>query len=243
MPILAAIVPTLENGGISRDGLTITYHLRHNVRWQDGAPFTSHDVSFSYRAIMNPATTVSTRHGYDQIARVDTPDPLHRRLPAEAPVLAGRAHVLRTQRRAVFHPTGAPARALPRLEPRFVQRQARRHGPVQGRAVAARRPRRVRRERRLLLGQAEVAADHRIVRPRREYDRQPDARARGRLVLRRDAARVSPAHGHRRRRRAARTDERERLHPLQHQARARTTTPTCAGRSGWRSTRRCWFAR
>jgi peptide/nickel transport system substrate-binding protein len=75
VPILAAVVPTLENGGISRDGLTITYHLRHGVRWQDGAPFTSRDVAFSYHAIMNPATLVVTRHGYDQIARVDTPDP------------------------------------------------------------------------------------------------------------------------------------------------------------------------
>jgi peptide/nickel transport system substrate-binding protein len=75
VPMLAAVVPTLENGGISRDGLTITYRLRKNVRWQDGARFTSRDVAFTYRAIMNPATIVATRHGYDQIARVDTPDP------------------------------------------------------------------------------------------------------------------------------------------------------------------------
>ena len=75
VPILAAAVPTLENGGISRDGLTITYHLRRNVRWQDGAPFTSRDVAFTFGAIMNPATTVTTRHGYDQVARVETPDP------------------------------------------------------------------------------------------------------------------------------------------------------------------------
>jgi peptide/nickel transport system substrate-binding protein len=75
VPILAAVVPTVENGGISRDGLTITYHLRRNVRWQDGAPFTSRDVAFTFDAIMNPATTVSTRHGYDQVARVETPDP------------------------------------------------------------------------------------------------------------------------------------------------------------------------
>ncbi len=74
VPILAASVPTLENGGISRDGLTITYRLRRNVRWQDGAPFTSRDVAFTFRAIMNPATAVATRHGWDQIARVDTPD-------------------------------------------------------------------------------------------------------------------------------------------------------------------------
>jgi peptide/nickel transport system substrate-binding protein len=75
VPMLAAVVPTLENGGISRDGLTIVYHLRHNVKWQDGVPFTSHDVAFTWRAIMNPATNVVTRHGYDDVVRVDTPDP------------------------------------------------------------------------------------------------------------------------------------------------------------------------
>jgi len=74
VPILASVVPTLENGGIARDGLTITYHLRRGVRWQDGAPFTSRDVQFTYRAIMNPKTNVTTRHGWDVIARVDTPD-------------------------------------------------------------------------------------------------------------------------------------------------------------------------
>jgi peptide/nickel transport system substrate-binding protein len=75
VPILAARVPTLENGDISKDGLTITYHLRHGVVWQDGAPFTSHDVAFTWQAIMNPRTAVATRHGYDDIARIDTPDP------------------------------------------------------------------------------------------------------------------------------------------------------------------------
>ena len=74
VPMLAAEVPTLENGGISSDGLRITYHLRHGVVWQDGAPFTSADVKFTFGAIMNPNTIVSTRHGYDQVARVETPD-------------------------------------------------------------------------------------------------------------------------------------------------------------------------
>ena len=74
VPILATEVPTLENGGISRDGLSITYHLRHGVRWQDGQPFSSRDVAFTFHAIMNPATLVVTRHGYDQVAHVDTPD-------------------------------------------------------------------------------------------------------------------------------------------------------------------------
>ena len=72
--ILAATVPTLENGGIAADGRTITYHLRRGVKWQDGVPFSSHDVSFSWRAVMNPNTAVATRHGYDAIASIDTPD-------------------------------------------------------------------------------------------------------------------------------------------------------------------------
>jgi peptide/nickel transport system substrate-binding protein len=75
VPDLAARVPTLENGGISKNGLTITYHLRRNVRWQDGAPFTSADVKFSWRAVMNPDNNVPERRGYDQVASVDTPDP------------------------------------------------------------------------------------------------------------------------------------------------------------------------
>jgi peptide/nickel transport system substrate-binding protein len=75
VPILAAVVPTLENGGISKDGLTIVYRLRRGVVWQDGASFSSHDVQFTWRAIMNPNTAVATRHGYDDIARIDTPDP------------------------------------------------------------------------------------------------------------------------------------------------------------------------
>ncbi len=74
VPILASAVPTLENGGISRDGLTITYHLRHNVRWHDGAPFTSRDVQFTVGAILSPNSAIATRHGYDDIARVATPD-------------------------------------------------------------------------------------------------------------------------------------------------------------------------
>lgn len=74
IPALAAAVPTLGNGGISRDGMTLTYHLRHGVRWQDGMPFTSRDVKFTWQAIVNPQNNVVSRRGYDQIESVDTPD-------------------------------------------------------------------------------------------------------------------------------------------------------------------------
>lgn len=71
---LAAQVPALQNGGISKDGLTITYHLRHNVRWQDGAPFSSADVKFSWQAVMNDRNNVVSRTGYDVVRSIDTPD-------------------------------------------------------------------------------------------------------------------------------------------------------------------------
>ncbi len=74
VPDLAATVPSIDNGGVSKDGLTLTYHLRPGVKWHDGAPFTSRDVAFTYRAIMNPSNNVVSRRGYNEIASMDTPD-------------------------------------------------------------------------------------------------------------------------------------------------------------------------
>ncbi len=74
-PELAIAVPTLQNRGISRNGLTITYHLRRGVRWHDGAPFDARDVIFTWHAIMNPANNIPSRSGYDDIASMSAPDP------------------------------------------------------------------------------------------------------------------------------------------------------------------------
>ena len=74
VPKLATVVPTRADGGISADGKTITYRLRHGVRWQDGVPFTSADVRFTWLAYMNSANNVSIRDGFDRVVRVDTPD-------------------------------------------------------------------------------------------------------------------------------------------------------------------------
>jgi peptide/nickel transport system substrate-binding protein len=45
------------------------------VTWHDGRPFTSADVKFSFDAIMNPNNDIISRHGYDIVKRVETPDP------------------------------------------------------------------------------------------------------------------------------------------------------------------------
>jgi peptide/nickel transport system substrate-binding protein len=85
VPILAARVPTRENGDISADGKTIVYQLRRGVRWQDGAPFTSADVLFTYRQLMNPNNNPVTRFGYDEVDRIDAPDPYTVRLRLKRP--------------------------------------------------------------------------------------------------------------------------------------------------------------
>jgi len=74
VPDLVETVPSLSNGGISRDGLTITYHLRHGVKWQDGAPFTADDVAFTWHAVMNKKNFVPSRGGYELVSRIDEPD-------------------------------------------------------------------------------------------------------------------------------------------------------------------------
>ncbi len=75
VPELATELPTLANHGISPDGKTIRYHLRPNVTWQDGAPFTADDVIFTWRAIMNKKNNITSTVGFDLITAIDEPDP------------------------------------------------------------------------------------------------------------------------------------------------------------------------
>jgi peptide/nickel transport system substrate-binding protein len=70
IPDLAVVVPTRANGGIARDGRTVTYHLRHDARWHDGAPFDARDVLFSFSAAMNPRNVVPDRTGFDHVRSV-----------------------------------------------------------------------------------------------------------------------------------------------------------------------------
>ncbi|MFN8512265.1 MAG: ABC transporter substrate-binding protein [Chloroflexia bacterium] len=53
---LATDVPTRQNGGISADGLTYTFNIRPGVKWNDGTPFTSKDVVYTYTTMRNPAS-------------------------------------------------------------------------------------------------------------------------------------------------------------------------------------------
>ncbi len=79
VPLLAAAVPTIDNGGVvlrQDGGMDVTWRLRPGVKWHDGTPHTSADVKFTVEAINSPAYNPESTDGFDRISSVDTPDPL-----------------------------------------------------------------------------------------------------------------------------------------------------------------------
>lgn len=71
-PILAAEIPTQENGGISDDNLTVTWKLKPGVLWSDGEPFTSDDVLFTVEAARVPDSIIAER--FSKITSIEAPD-------------------------------------------------------------------------------------------------------------------------------------------------------------------------
>lgn len=74
-PALLAVIPSRENGGISADGRTLTYHLRRGVRWQDGPPVTAADVIYTLHAILDKRNPVRSHAGYDLVDKASSPSP------------------------------------------------------------------------------------------------------------------------------------------------------------------------
>jgi peptide/nickel transport system substrate-binding protein len=59
-----------ESFEVSKDGLTITFHLRRGVRWHDGAPFSSRDVLYTYRVIIDPKTPTAYAEDFKQVKKL-----------------------------------------------------------------------------------------------------------------------------------------------------------------------------
>jgi peptide/nickel transport system substrate-binding protein len=85
VPELAREVPSLRNGGISKDGKTIVYHLRPNLHWSDGSPLTASDVVFTAERIIAKDTPVASSAGWDTIADVSSPSSADIRFQLKAP--------------------------------------------------------------------------------------------------------------------------------------------------------------
>ncbi len=74
VPAAVTEVPTLQNGGISKDGKTIVLHFRKGMRWSDGAPYDARDLVFTWHAVMNPHNNTRLTVGWDDIASITLAD-------------------------------------------------------------------------------------------------------------------------------------------------------------------------
>jgi peptide/nickel transport system substrate-binding protein len=76
-PVADAVreIPTVENGDVSRDGLTLRYKLRSDILFHDGVPLTCDDLKFTWQVVMNPHNNAVTTDGYKDIRDIDCRDP------------------------------------------------------------------------------------------------------------------------------------------------------------------------
>ena len=74
VPILAEELPSVQNGGVARDGRSVTWRLKKGVQWHDGKPFTADDVIFNWEYAADPATAAVTAGSYRAIQRAEALD-------------------------------------------------------------------------------------------------------------------------------------------------------------------------
>jgi peptide/nickel transport system substrate-binding protein len=74
VPMLAAEIPTPQNGGVARDGLSVTWKLKRGVQFHDGKPLTADDVVFTWEFLADPATAATSAGAYRPVTRVEKLD-------------------------------------------------------------------------------------------------------------------------------------------------------------------------
>jgi len=67
---LAAMIPTISNGGVAKDFTSVTWKLREGVRWSDGSALSADDVAFTFQYQCDPATAASTFDRCDGVQSV-----------------------------------------------------------------------------------------------------------------------------------------------------------------------------
>jgi peptide/nickel transport system substrate-binding protein len=78
-----------ESWEVSPDGLTITFHLRRGVRWQDGTPFTAEDLLFGFRTITDPKTPTAYAGDYLEVKQAEIIDTYTFRVTYRKPFAPG----------------------------------------------------------------------------------------------------------------------------------------------------------
>ena len=73
-PILAAEIPSTDNGGLSADGRSVTWKLKRGVKWHDGQDFSADDVIFNWEYAKNPAVAAVSSGSYRDVNVVKVDD-------------------------------------------------------------------------------------------------------------------------------------------------------------------------
>ncbi len=71
---LAAEIPSVQNGGVAKDGRSVTWKVKKGVQWHDGKPFTADDVVFNWEYASDPATAAVTIGSYKdmKVQKIDS---------------------------------------------------------------------------------------------------------------------------------------------------------------------------
>jgi len=76
VPYLAAEIPTVENGGVSKDLTSITWKLKEGLLWSDGSAVTSADLVFTADYCMDPEGGCAQLEKFDGVVSVEAIDTL-----------------------------------------------------------------------------------------------------------------------------------------------------------------------
>ncbi|HVR43035.1 MAG TPA: ABC transporter substrate-binding protein [Thermoanaerobaculia bacterium] len=63
-----------ERWDVAEDGMTITFHLRPHLTFQDGRPLTARDVLYTYESLMADELNSPKKSGYASVAAFEAPD-------------------------------------------------------------------------------------------------------------------------------------------------------------------------
>jgi peptide/nickel transport system substrate-binding protein len=59
---------------VSQDGLSITFHLRKDVLWHDGKPFSAEDVEFTFKKLIDPNTATPYSGDFQMVDKFEVID-------------------------------------------------------------------------------------------------------------------------------------------------------------------------
>ena len=85
VPALAAEIPTIENGGVSEDLMSITWKLIEGLKWSNGSAMTAADAVFTWRYCTDPDTGCTVESSFDGISSVEAVDDLTIKITFDSP--------------------------------------------------------------------------------------------------------------------------------------------------------------